>query len=75
MQRPSEEIILSVPAMACRHCVRAVSARLGDVPGVVAVIADQTARTIRVQGTAQPDALRSAVEDAGHEAAIVAVVP
>ncbi len=61
------EIVLSVPGMTCRHCVRAVSASVGDVPGVVAVEADATSATVRVRGTAQLDALRSAVADAGHE--------
>ena len=57
-----------MPDMACRHCARAVSARVGDVAGVVAVEADVTARTVRVRGTADVDALCSAVADAGHEA-------
>jgi copper chaperone len=74
MQRPDpegpavEEVVLSVPAMTCRHCVRAISAHVGDVVGVVSVEADPTSRTLRVQGTALPDALRSAIADAGYEA-------
>ena len=74
MQRPDpegpavEEVVLSVPAMTCRHCVRAISAHVGEVDGVVFVEADPTSRTLRVQGTARPDTLRSAIADAGHEA-------
>ncbi len=74
MQRPDpvgpavQEIVLSVPAMTCRHCVRAISAQVRDVPGVVAVEADLTTRTVRAQGTPQPDALLSAITDAGYEA-------
>ena len=64
----AEEIVLSVPDMACRHCARAVSAQVGDVAGVVVVEADVTSRTVRVGGTADVDALRVAVADAGHEA-------
>lgn len=64
---PVEEIVLSVPDMRCRHCARAVSARVGDVADVVAVEADVTSGTVRVLGTADVDALRSAVADAGHE--------
>lgn len=63
-----EDIVLSVPAMTCRHCVRAISAEVRDGVGVVVVEADLTSRTLRVQGTPQPDALRSAIADAGYEA-------
>ncbi len=66
-----EETVLSVPAMTCRHCVRAVSAQLRDVVGVVAVEADPTSTTVRVQGTAPPDVLRYAIADAGYEAIVV----
>ncbi|MFP5319771.1 MAG: heavy-metal-associated domain-containing protein [Acidimicrobiia bacterium] len=66
-----EATVFSVPDMTCRHCVRAVSAHLQDVAGVVAVEADSISRTVRVQGTARPDALRSAIADAGYEAVLV----
>ena len=66
-----EETVFSVPAMTCRHCVRAVSAHVRDVVGVVAVEADVTSRTLRVGGSADPDALRSAIAEAGHEAVVV----
>lgn len=75
MQRPDRrrqgeghEIVLSVPAMSCRRCVRRISARLGDVPGVVAVQADLRFRTLTIWGTPQLDALHSAVAEAGFEA-------
>ena len=61
--------MFSVPAMACRHCVRAISSRLQDVTGVVSVEADFVSRTVRVRSTAKPNALRSAIADAGYEAA------
>ena len=66
-----QETVFSVPAMACRHCVRAISAQVRDVKGVVALQADTTTRTIRVQGTADPDAVLSAIAAAGHEALVV----
>lgn len=74
MQRPGpegpavEEVVLSVPNMTCRHCVRAISVHVRDVVGVVAIEADPMSRTLRVQGTAPPDAVRSAIADAGYEA-------
>ena len=64
---PADEVVLSVPGMTCRHCARAVSARVGDVAGVVAVQADVTSGTVRVRGAADVEALRSAAAQAGHE--------
>ncbi len=66
-----EETVLSVPAMTCRHCVRAVSSHVADIVGVLAVEADLVSRTVRVRGTAQPDELRSAIAAAGYEAVVV----
>ncbi len=66
-----EETVFSVPAMTCRHCVRAVSAHLRDVVGVDALEADATTRTVRVQGEAGADALRAAIAAAGYDAAPV----
>ena len=65
------EVVLSVPGMTCRHCVRAISMQLQDVAGVEVVEVDLTSRTVRVEGTAQADALLSAIADAGYEAAEV----
>ena len=65
------ETVLSVPAMTCRHCVRAISAQVRDVEGVVALEADTSTRTIRVQGGADPDAVLSAIAAAGYEALVV----
>ena len=68
-QGPSlQETAFSVPAMTCRHCVRAISAQVRDVEGVVALEADTTTRTIRVQGAADADAVLSAIAAAGYDA-------
>ena len=66
-----QETVFSVPTMTCRHCVRAISAQVRDVRGVVALEADTTTRTVRVQGSADPDAVRSAIAAAGYEAIAV----
>ncbi len=66
-----QETVFSVLAMTCRHCIRAISAQVRDVRGVVALEADTTTRTIRVQGAAEPDELRSAIAAAGYEAVVV----
>ena len=71
-QGPTLQVtVFSVPAMTCRHCVRAISAQVRDVKGVVALEADTTTRTVRVQGTADPDAVRSAIAAAGYDAVVV----
>ena len=66
-----DESVFLVPAMGCRHCVRAVSAQVRDVPGVLALEADADSKTVRVTGPALPDAVRSAIAAAGHEAVVV----
>ena len=66
-----QETVFSVPAMTCRHCVRTISAQVRDVKGVVALEADTTRRTIRVQGPADPDVVLSAIAAAGYEALVV----
>ena len=70
-----QERVFSVPAMTCRHCVRAISAQVRDVDGVVALEADTTSRTIRVQGVADPEAVLSAIAAAGYEALLVSTSP
>lgn len=65
-----KETVFSVPAMTCRHCVRAISAQVHDVKGVVALEADTSTRTIRVQG-ADPDCVLSAIAAAGYEAVVL----
>jgi len=58
-----------VQGMTCGHCVGAVSAEIGQLPGVAAV--DVDLQTGRVTVTADPpvadDAIRAAVEEAGYE--------
>ena len=66
-----EETVFSVQGMTCRHCVRAISAQVRDVMGVVAIEADATTRTLRVQGPADAHALCSAIAAAGYEAVLV----
>ena len=63
------EILLTVPAMSCDHCVRAISSEVADVPGVETVDVRLDWKTVRVTGTASEDAVRAAVVEAGYEAA------
>ena len=43
-------LVLLVPGMTCRHCVRKVTAALRDVPGVQLVQADLTTSTVVLRG-------------------------
>jgi copper chaperone CopZ len=75
---PVSVVEMQVPGMTCRHCVRAVTARLRDLPGVVAVEADsQTARLV-VHGDVTADDVQAALrevsfadDDPGHDASLV----
>lgn len=42
---------LMIGGMRCRHCVREVTARLRDVPGVETVMADARRSLVRLSGT------------------------
>ena len=71
-QAPTVQMtVFSVPDMTCRHCVRAVSARIHDVEGVVALEADPATSIVRVHGPADPEAVRAAIVAAGHEAVLL----
>jgi copper chaperone CopZ len=68
----SETISLSVTGMHCAGCVSSVEKALLATPGVTAakVSLEDTSAEVTVEpGTAGPDALVQAVEDAGFDAA------
>ncbi len=45
------EMTLYVGGMGCRRCVREVTGRLRDVPGVQTVVADSASSTVRLSGS------------------------
>ncbi|SHN88692.1 Heavy-metal-associated domain-containing protein [Geodermatophilus obscurus] len=59
-------ISIHVSAMSSRQDVRAISARISDVPGVQTLEADLAARTVQVTGPADPAAVAAAVGAAGY---------
>ncbi len=67
-------IAMHVPYMRCRRCVRSVTARLRDLPGVVTVEADARTAELVVRGEVTEDQVRGALADvasprngAGHD--------
>ncbi len=64
------EITYAVPDMSCGHCKRAVSSELSEVAGVDSVDVDLDTKLVTVRGHDLDDvALRTAIEEAGYEAA------
>jgi len=59
----------SVPAISCGHCQAAIEAEVAAVAGVDRVAVDIDARTVRVEGDASDEAIRSAIDDAGYDVA------
>jgi copper chaperone len=64
-------VVIKVSGMSCEHCVRAVQAEIGGLPGVTDVDVNLAAGEVRVTGEPVPDdeALRAAVDAAGYEMA------
>ncbi len=59
-----------VPGMHCGHCVTAVEEEVSAVPGVDSVVVDLETKRVEVAGVALDDAaIRTAIEEAGYEAA------
>ncbi|WP_446220030.1 heavy-metal-associated domain-containing protein [Micromonospora sp. IBHARD004] len=52
--------MVALPPGICRRCVRAVSRRVSDLPGVVSLEFDADAGVLRVGGEVDPAALRRA---------------
>ena len=68
-------VTYAVSGMSCQHCVDAVTAEVGAIPGVTRVEVDLGAGTVALTSTApiELDAVRHAVDEAGYE--IVDVPP
>jgi copper chaperone len=60
----------TVPGMHCDHCVAAVREEVSEVPGVEEVTVDLETKRVDVAGQSLDDAaIRTAIEEAGYEAA------
>lgn len=56
-----------VAGMSCDHCKRAVESAVSVLPGVEGVVVDLAAASVRVEGDAEQEAVRVAIEQAGYE--------
>jgi copper chaperone CopZ len=59
---------ITVEGMTCEHCEQTVEEALEDVGGVTAATADRETESATIEGSAQTDALVSAVTEAGYDA-------
>lgn len=59
--------VYTVEGMHCNHCKAAVEKAVGGLKGVTAAEVNLGAKTVTVSGTADADAVRKAVEQAGFE--------
>jgi len=64
-QRAGQRQGLEIPRGLCRRCVRALSRRLRDVPGVVSFEIDASAGGVWVNGDVDPALAQEAVRGLG----------
>ncbi len=65
------ELTLHVGGMGCRRCVREVTARLRDVPGVQTVVADAATSTVRLSGSMTVEAVLDAFTGTTYQPDVV----
>jgi copper chaperone CopZ len=65
------ELTLHVDGMGCRHCVREVTARLRDVPGVRTVAADQSRSVVVLAGSMSTSGVLAALEETRFDAHLI----
>jgi copper chaperone len=70
MRMSDERRSYTVTGMTCEHCVAAVDAEVGALPGVSSVAVDLASGALVVSGSdIDGAAVRSAVEEAGYSLA------
>jgi copper ion binding protein len=62
-------VSLEVQGMSCEHCVASITSAVSALPGVTGVDVALAAGTVRVEGTADRQAVTAAIEDAGYDVA------
>jgi copper ion binding protein len=62
-------VSFEVQGMSCEHCVASITSAVSALPGVTGVDIALAAGTVRVEGTADRQAVTAAIEDAGYDVA------
>lgn len=70
-QASASELRLSILGMRCAGCISAVEGALASVPGVEQVTVNFADHSALVKGSADPEALKTSVKQAGYDAAIM----
>jgi copper chaperone CopZ len=66
----SETVTYSVPAIHCDHCAMSIREEVSEVEGVEDVDVNLESKVVTIRGRELDDkALRTAIEEAGYEAA------
>ena len=68
-ESPVADTTFEVPEMSCGHCVSALNDAVADVEGVESVDVDLASKLVDVEGSADEEAVRQAIEAAGYEVA------
>ena len=58
---------LKVDGMTCGHCAQTVTKAVEGLPSVERALVDLAAGEVTVEGAADEDAVRRAIEEAGYE--------
>ncbi|PLX36152.1 MAG: copper chaperone [Hyphomicrobiales bacterium] len=62
-------ITLKVSGMSCQHCVKAVTAAVGEVDDAASVSIDLEAGEVAIESATPREKFVEAIEDAGYEVA------
>ncbi len=61
----------TVPDMSCGHCTAAIEKAIRQADAEARVTCDLADHSVSIDSTLPPEALRSAISDAGYEATAV----
>lgn len=59
----------AVPTISCEHCKHAIETEVNKLADVTMVEVDVSSKTVRVEGEASDEAVRSAIDEAGYDVA------
>lgn len=60
-------IKFEVPGITCRHCARTITGAVQEIDAAAQVNIDLASKIVAVMSTAEPDRLKTAIENAGYD--------